>query len=74
MELCRYYLLAICRSFGTSQTRSGLASRMLWTTSEIRSGFANLEMCLTVISQVRPAVESVVEDIKSGGKPADVIR
>lgn len=24
--------------------------------------------------QVRPAVESVVEDIKSGGKPADVIR
>ena len=24
--------------------------------------------------QVRPAVESVVEDIKSGGQPADVIR
>ena len=47
---------------------------MLWMISEIRSGFANREMCLTVISQVRPAVESVVEDIKSGGNPADVIR
>ena len=27
-----------------------------------------------MILQVRPAVESVVEDIKSGGQPADVIR
>ena len=38
-------------------------------------GFPILKcVLLTVISQVRPAVESVVEDIKSGGKPADVIR
>ena len=29
---------------------------------------------LMMILQVRPAVESVVEDIKSGGQPADVIR
>ena len=71
-----FKIYSIFRLFGTSQTKSGLASRMLWMTSGIRSVFTNHEMylLLTVISQVRPAVESVVEDIKSGGKPADVIR